>query len=163
MLETLANWGEFVGGIAVVVSLGYLGVQARSSVKQGRVDSYTRIAELWTQWTMMVAGDDEASRIFYHGSQDYESLTAAEQSRYNQIMSMYFGILDTAFVHELEKVPFQEETLKRMKESAYAMSRRPGVRLWWQQSRGHVFAPNVEAYVHARFGEEKPDPKETSK
>ena len=46
MIENLANWGEFIGAIAVVLSLVYIAVQPRSSVKLARVDSQTRITEL---------------------------------------------------------------------------------------------------------------------
>lgn len=38
MSESLANWGEFVGGIAVVISLIYVGLQIRASVAQARLE-----------------------------------------------------------------------------------------------------------------------------
>ena len=150
MVETLANWGEFLGGIAVVISLIYLAVQVRSSVKQARIDSYTKATELWTQWTMMVVSNDEAARIFYAGSQDYSGLSGEEQARFNQIISMYFGILDTIMLHEREDVEFPEETLQRAKDAAYGVFKLPGVQEWWQLNKGRVFAPTVEQYLWER-------------
>ena len=150
MVESLANWGEFIGGVAVVISLLYLAIQVRQSVKQAQIDSYLKVTELFTQWTLMVAGNDEASRIFHQGSRDFESLSPEEQTRFNQIISMYFGILDSIFVHELEHLPYPEETLTRTKEAAYGIFLLPGVQSWWQKHRGRMFAPNVERYLVER-------------
>ena len=112
MVQTLANWGEFLGEIAVVVSLLYVGIQVRSSVRQSRVDSYTRISELWSQWTSMVASDDETSRIYYQGTQDFDSLNAVERTRFNLIIGMYFGIFETIIVHE-KSGAYDPETFRR--------------------------------------------------
>ena len=38
MLETLAAWGEFIGGGAAVGALVYVGLQIRSSVRQASVE-----------------------------------------------------------------------------------------------------------------------------
>ena len=45
MLETLANWGEFLGGIAVVVSLLYVGFQIRLNTAERRADLLERLNE----------------------------------------------------------------------------------------------------------------------
>jgi len=43
-ITTLEAWGEFIGGIAVVVSLVYLAVQIRSNTKTVRASNYSDIA-----------------------------------------------------------------------------------------------------------------------
>mgnify|MGYP001294875758 CR=1 FL=1 len=149
MVQTLANWGEFLGGIAVVVSLLYVGIQVRSSVRQSRVDSYTRISELWSQWTSMVASDDETSRIYYQGTQDFDSLNAVERTRFNLIIGMYFGIFETIIVHE-KSGAYDPETFRRNLNTAYAVFTRPGVQAWWQKNEGRAFAPDTEKYLLSR-------------
>jgi len=49
MIQTLINWAEIIGGLAVVISLIFVAIQIRSSVIQSRADSYTKVSELWLQ------------------------------------------------------------------------------------------------------------------
>lgn len=155
MLEHLANWGEFVGGVAVVISLVYVGVQIRASVKQARIDSLTKITELWAQYSAIVASEPEAWRLFYTGIKDFSSLPDAEQARFNFLMGMYFGIVDTLMVHEEAGTFIYPETYERNLEQAYAVFRQPGVQAWWESNgRGRVFAPKVETYLLNRLREE---------
>ena len=156
-LESLAAWGEFVGGvggllaaIAVIASLVFVGVQIRASVRQSRVDSYSTITELWTNFTNATVATEDAWRVFYTGIRDYESLTEMEQARFDFLISMYFGIHDTVMVHESLGVWQNAETYERTLEQSYRMFLMPGVQSWWQKNRGRVFAPRVEAYVVSR-------------
>jgi len=100
MLELLANWGEFLGGVAVVISLVYVGLQVRASVKQSQLDSYSKFAELFTQWTSSIYGDADTANIFVSGMSDYNSLSEREKVRFHLMMGMYFGIADTVMAHE---------------------------------------------------------------
>ena len=42
MIQTLINWAEIIGGLAIVISLIFVAIQIRSSVIQSRADSYTQ-------------------------------------------------------------------------------------------------------------------------
>lgn len=155
MLENLANWGEFIGGIAVVISLIYVGVQIRASVRQARVDSLTKITEPWAEFSGVVAADAEAWRVFYEGIKEFSSLTPMEQARFNFLMGMYFGIVDTLMVHEQAGTFIYPETYQRNLDQAYAVFRQAGVQQWWEASgRGRVFAPKVEEYLVDRMQKE---------
>ena len=106
-IDTLGAWGEFIGGIggliaafAVIASLVFVGMQIRASVRQARVDSYSTVTSLWTNFTNAAATTDEAWRIFYTGIRDYDALSDMEKSRFSFLIGMYFGIHDTVMVHE---------------------------------------------------------------
>ena len=155
MLEHLANWGEFIGGIAVVISLIYVGVQLRATVTQARVDSLTKITELWAQYAAVIASDAESWRVYYEGVKDYASLTNAEKARFNFLIGMYFGIVDTLMVHEEAGTFIYPETYRRNLDQAYAVFCQPGVQKWWDTSgKGRVFAPKVEIYLLERLKKE---------
>ena len=151
MIEDLANWGEFIGGIAVVVSLIYVGFQIRATVAQSRLDSYTKSTELWAHFTSAVAADTETWRIFHQGSNDYDGLNGEEQARFAFIISMYFGIIDTIMTHENAGIYPSTETYQRALDQAYAVFTMPGVQQWFTRSKGRIFAPNVEAYLLSRL------------
>lgn len=156
-IQTLAAWGEFLGGIgglvaaaAVVGSLIFVGLQLQTSARQSSVDSYTQITELWTNFTNATAANEGAWQIFYDGMRDYESLPHVEQTRFNFLIGMYFGILDTIMVHRDTGVWKKEETFARNMEEAYAVFLMPGVQEWWIKHKGRVFAPRVESYLITR-------------
>ena len=158
-LQNLAAWGEFLGGIGgvvaalgVVASLIFVGFQLRASVKQSRVDSYTQVTELWTNFTNAVAASEGAWDVWYRGTHDFDALSPVEQARFGFLISMYFGILDCIMVHEDEGIWVSDETYRRTADQAYAVFRMPGVQAWWTANRGRVFAPKVEAYLISRAG-----------
>ena len=150
MAETLANWGDFIGGIAVVISLIYVGMQIRASVAQARLDSFTKSTELWSQFTSAVAGDGETWRIFHQGTRDYDKLNPEEKSRFGFVISMYFGIIDTIMMHQAAGIYPSQQIYERSLEQAYAVFQLPGVQKWFVHAKGRVFAPKVEEYLLSR-------------
>ena len=161
-LETLAAWGEFIGGIggliaaiAVVASLIFVGVQIRSSVRQANVDSYSTITSLWTNFTNAVATNENSWQVFHNGIRDYDSLSDSDKTRFNFLIGMYFGIQDTVMVHESLGVWKNPETYQRLLDEGYRMFQMPGVQSWWREHKGRVFAPRVEDYLVARMQAEK--------
>lgn len=161
-LETLAAWGEFIGGIggliaaiAVVASLIFVGIQIKASVRQASVDSYSTITALWTSFTNAVAANEDSWRVFHGGIRDYDALNDADKSRFNFLIGMYFGIQDTVMVHEGLGVWKNPETYNRIMEEGYRIFRMPGVQAWWQTHKGRVFAPRVEKYMIERARSEQ--------
>ena len=157
-LETLAAWGEFIGGIggliaavAVVGSLIFVGMQIRASVRQANVDSYSTITSLWTNFTNAVAANEDSWRVFHNGIRDYDGLSESDKSRFNFLIGMYYGIQDTVMVHEALGVWENPETYQRLLDEGYRMFQMPGVQAWWQQYQGRVFAPRVESYLTERM------------
>lgn len=147
MLDMLASWGEFIGGIAVVVSLLYVGSQVRASVKQARIDSYTKIAELMTQWTGSIYSSTDASHVFASGMADFESLSDENKLRFHSMMAMYFGIVDTVMVQEKEGVYLYPETYERHLSMASAFYNQPGVRQWWVDRGSAPPYPHIAEYL----------------
>jgi len=80
-ITTLAAWGEFVGGIAVVVSLIYLASQIRQNSKLLRASATSTTAQLHMASNEMIAQDPEVSRLFFEGAADLDSLSEADQQR----------------------------------------------------------------------------------
>ncbi|MEJ2090357.1 MAG: hypothetical protein P8Y69_18235, partial [Gammaproteobacteria bacterium] len=46
--QILGNYGEFVGAVGVVVTLGYLSVQIRQNTKTGRAQSRQILLDQWS-------------------------------------------------------------------------------------------------------------------
>ena len=79
-ITILAAWGEFLGGIAVVISLVYLASQIRQNSKLLRVSTAAVIGESSIAVTGELTHDPELARIFFAGIADRAALSEAEQS-----------------------------------------------------------------------------------
>jgi len=64
-ITTLAAWGEFLGGIAVVVSLVYLASQIRQNSKLLRASTATVSGDTASRITSLMVQDPEVGRIFW--------------------------------------------------------------------------------------------------
>ena len=85
-LTQLANLGEFIGGVAVLVTLVYLAVQMRQSTsiqfkaaEMAKADSLQKAVTTWSAWRRMIA-DDGLSEIWLKALDDQE-LTPKETLR----------------------------------------------------------------------------------
>ena len=91
--QLLGNFGEFVGAIAVVVTLAYLAVQVRQSretlgantraleeaQKQARVNALREVAFNWNSIVRNAMGSRDAAAIFLRGNRDIGELDEIEQ------------------------------------------------------------------------------------
>ena len=81
-ITTLAAWGEFFGGIAVVVSLIYLAGQVRQNSMRQRASTTAATAQTQFLQIALVVQDPEMARIWWEGLADYDSLSDSECRRF---------------------------------------------------------------------------------
>lgn len=79
-LETLGNVGDFVGGLAVIVSLLYLAVQIRQNTRAVRSSSYHQAAEQTWNYCLAIAQDGSLAELLARRGAG-EPLTPAEVLR----------------------------------------------------------------------------------
>jgi hypothetical protein len=73
-ITTLAAWGEFIGGIAVVVSLVYLAGQIRQSREQMRAATAQQFQSQVTSTAQAVVRDAELARLVRRGMESVDQL-----------------------------------------------------------------------------------------
>lgn len=66
-LQTLANLGEFLGGVAVIVSLVYVALQVRQNTQSLRTENYGRALDRVASMQSLLSRDTEVSRLFSRG------------------------------------------------------------------------------------------------
>jgi hypothetical protein len=89
-ITTLAAWGEFIGGIAVVASLIYLASQIRQNSKLLEAAAEDSRIQTFNATSAMIAGDPEMARIHWDGIEDREALSEADRRRFDPLMQMQF-------------------------------------------------------------------------
>lgn len=77
VMETLGNWGEFLGGIAVVVSLIYVSLQIRRNTAERRSDSIQSITDGNRELALVYVNNHEAG-VAWHKMLDGEELSKRE-------------------------------------------------------------------------------------
>jgi hypothetical protein len=133
-ITTLAAWGEFLGGIAVVVSLIYLASQIRQNSRLMQISSTVTLGESDIAICQMLVNDSEISRIFRQGTEDRESLPEAERDRFDAWVDMIMRIFQRSYFiaqdGALKPAIWQGE-----KRGNAWIIQQPGSRQWWDENR----------------------------
>ncbi len=111
-LDSLANLGEIVGAVAVVVSLIYLAVQIRQSTESQRTENYARALDRLSAMQSLLSQDDELSRLFAKGVHDVSVLTPQERIQFTWSMYEVFGAFEFLF-HAAQTRSVPEEVRER--------------------------------------------------
>jgi hypothetical protein len=90
-ITTLAAWGEFLGGIAVVVSLVYLASQIRQNSKLLRTSTASATSDITGRIPTLMVQDPEVARIFFEGTADRDALAATDRQRFDPLIALIMG------------------------------------------------------------------------
>jgi hypothetical protein len=133
-LNELGSLGEFISGLAVVVTLIYLALQirhntraVRSSMHQDMNESTLRIAE-------SVSDNENVGRIVLKAEEDYDNLTREERIRFEAYAERVFGNFESVFYSYRNSMI--EQDLWESWESSYLDDiSRDAMRRFWQDER----------------------------
>jgi hypothetical protein len=78
-LQALANLGQFVSGLVVIVSLVYLAMQVRQNTQSLRSESYGRALDRVSAMQSQMSREGAFSTLFSKGALDPAKLTAQER------------------------------------------------------------------------------------
>jgi len=97
-LNDLANIGQVIGAIAVVISLIYVALQIRQNTNAVRSATAQTVHEHFAKWYHLVAADDELSQIVANGLRDYASLSEKERVRFIATFMAFLSYSQNAFL-----------------------------------------------------------------
>ena len=99
-VSELGSIGEFLGGLAVLVSLIYLALQIRQNTTSVRAAASASVAESLSRVTEIISVEPELGRIWSQGLDDYDSLDSDARTRFNTIFLTYIRRLENAFYQQ---------------------------------------------------------------
>ena len=148
-VSELGSIGEFLGGLAVLVSLVYVALQIRQNTSSVRAAASASVAESLSRVTEILSVEPELGRIWNQGFDDYDSLDSDARSRFNTILLTYMRRLENAFYQQSRGFldPDHWQTTERM--FARAMSS-PGAARWWSGFKSGFsdrFVDFVESHI----------------
>ncbi len=145
MLDALGNIGDFIGGIAVLITLVYLALQIRQNTRSTRTQSWQAAVASVSDWSREVGRDPESMRILQSGSADFDSLSDLEQAQFNLLM--------TSLLRNCENIHYQyingaieESTWSGWAERTISVLDPPGARAWWRTTSA-AFSPDFQEFV----------------
>jgi hypothetical protein len=152
-LEQVALIIEIIGGIVIIVSLIFVGLQLKESAKATRsATAVTTVSEL-TSWYSNLGNSEQGSYVFWNFMTNPDSITPVE--RFQAIMNLHGILLTWQNSYYLVK----EGTLdKRVQESLLeiinGVKNNPGFQIFWQ-SRKAIFLKEFQEYVEEIMATDK--------
>jgi hypothetical protein len=129
-IQEMGALGEMIGGIAVVISLIYVGLQVRQNSNSVRAASQIALRQLGTEITSQLAAPDMA-RIYIQGLKDLSPLPAEDRVRFHSLMLSLFGVYEAYYFQVYFGIIPQELQPTRNHAMALFHLQKPGVRQWW--------------------------------
>ena len=144
-LESLANLGEIIGAIAVVVSLIYLAVQVRQNTQAQRTENFSRALDRVAAMQASLSQDSDAAVVFAKGVADPSALSPTERIQFTWAMYELFGAFEFMFLaSNTDAIP--EEVWQRWSAAVAWWLTFPGIQTWWKV-RPIPFTESFTGYV----------------
>jgi hypothetical protein len=135
-LEDLGNLGDFIGGIAVVVTLIYLAVQVtqnnrllRANTASVRAASTTAINELLIGVNERLVEDPSLADIFLRGLSNPASIAGAERVRLGSFLQVVFISLEST-MKMAQNGTIEPQDWEPWSRHLHAWLKNPAVRSW---------------------------------
>ena len=127
-LTQLAQLGEFIGGIAVLITLLYLGVQLRQGNLLNHSESIRALLREYNS-TLTLIHDPEFTDLFRRGSKNFEGLSRTEQVRVHVLLEQ---LLRTSFAASALDPQATNRGTQLIDATLAILIRTPGFQRWWR-------------------------------
>jgi len=156
-LHDLANLGDLISSVAVIVSLIYLAVQIRQNTASIRTDTFGRELERVSTMQSVLFENGELARLQAQGVLDPSKLTREQRLQLTWWLSEAFGAFEFMF-HQAQSGALPDEVWSRWSATAAWWVSFPGVQAWWH-ARPAPFSRSFTSFIDnvirdARFDSE---------
>jgi len=148
-LDDLANLGEALGGIAVLVSLVYLALQIRQNTRTVRSTAFQQVVDSFSEISLAISQDRDLTELFVRANAGLTSLDQIEQMRFRLVLLSFFRRAASVFFHS-QQGTLQMDSWVGIRESLKAILLSSGAREFWEQDAG-VFDPRFRAFVQSEL------------
>ena len=144
-LTQLADIGEFVGGIAVIASLFYVGQQ----IRQTRTVLIRAAERDWhrdnTAAVHFAGRDEKMAEVWLQGMSDFAGLGPEDAWRFETALYSWLASFEMAYL-DRRKGLGDPETAVVHRDTVAQIMRLPGPTVWWEQ-RKNWFAASFQEEV----------------
>ncbi len=149
-ISDIGNLAEAVSAIGVVVTLIYLALQIQQNTNVLRASSYQEIANGATEWQMVLAQNENLTRIYVTGVENPELLMPEEQAQFGMFLGMLFAKFEIA-LELYQRGMVDEKLMTPYTRFIMDLLKMPGISDYWKQSQ-HFFSDDLRYYIRERSG-----------
>lgn len=131
-LTELAQVGEFVGGVAVLLSIIYLAIQVRVSARSARGAAHDSTQLAAIDLLKHIGADPDRMQIFASGILDLKNLTALERMQFEYMIHALFFTYEVNF-NQRQRKDIDDDTWEPLRIRMLWYFVQPGVRQWWSE------------------------------
>ncbi len=151
-LTQLANLGEFIGGIAVLVTLLYLAVQVRSGAREQRSTAAREATREMAAVYHTVVDSEEVAEIWLKGMEGFEDLGRTDRLRFGGVLGHFFRLFEQLFFQHRDGA-LEAVIWEGFENSLHDIAGYPGFRSWWP-TRSHWYSAPFREFVEAHLESE---------
>jgi hypothetical protein len=149
-LQDLANLGEGIGGIAVLISLVYLALQIRQNTRTIQSTAFQQVVDSFSQISLAVGLDRGLTEVFMRANQvGLSALDPVDQAQMRFVLLSFFRRAESAFFHS-QQGTLDMESWEGIRESLKGMLQGPAVREFWEGNAG-VYNSRFRAFVESEL------------
>ncbi len=137
--------GELVGGVAVIGSLIYVGLQVRRSAREQKLASMRETSGELAASLNSLTVDGEMAEIYFQGLRDFNSLEPPQALRFSALLIQWFRIFEHSFYENREGTT-EAQLWRGIENQFHDVVAYPGIKSWWG-SRRHWFGEDFCALV----------------
>lgn len=146
-LSELGSLGEFVGAIAVVASLVYVGIQLRQNTAAIRITTAQAFTDTWNSYISTLNLSPPLADIFYRGLSGTSHLKDEEVVQFYAFLSQAFTTYQSFFIQRQKGVVDERYWTSYVQAILDLMSGQ-GVREYWEY-RHHWYTQEFQDYVNS--------------
>jgi hypothetical protein len=149
--QLLGNYGEFVGAIAIVVTLIYLAVQLKQNTASVRASAYQTWTSAMSDHLGAAQVNDTMSQVIVTGLDDPGSLTADTWVQFSSWCHRFVLIAETTYYLHKEEIIADSVYSKELERAARLVSGSGGGAQWWTAGAKTQFSEEFVAVVESMF------------
>jgi hypothetical protein len=151
-LTQLANLGEFIGGVAVLVTLIYLALQIRQNTNTTNASADLEAAKLMANWHARVSDNAALADLWDGAAADSQDMNEDERRRFLWFIAEYFFIAEGLWRQNRRGLLSNDSWLPHT-WLLHTLVRNPTVKGWWD-ARMSPLSLEFRAYVAGLEGSE---------
>lgn len=155
-LSDLADLGQVIGALAVVISLIYVALQIRQNTNAVRSATAQTVHEHFSSWYNLLAADAELSRIAANGLRDYASLSEQEKVRFVATFMSFLLYSQNAFLKWREGL-LKPALWLAWEQVMMNLFGAPGGKALWTE-RHYLFGGEFRRYIENDLMKREPHP-----
>ena len=137
-LKNIALFAEIFGGIAILISLIFVGIQFKENAKATKSANASATVAAMANWYVELGNNKESSEQFYNFMADPEALTP--QQRFQCVMNAHgiFIIFQNSYYLTKEGT-LDSEMQNSLTSVILAVVEQPGFKFYWEQRKSFFF------------------------